>query len=88
MTRDRAGVLLFVSVFERHVEIIADDAAAAAVPAAVWEEAIAAFVQALRADGPPAGLLAAIAVLDDALAKHLPGDAADQDELPNRLIIL
>ncbi len=88
MTRDRAGVLLFVSVFEHHVEIIADEAAAAAVPEAVWREAVDAFVQALRANGPEAGFHAAIAILEEALAEHLPGDANDKDELPNRLIIL
>lgn len=88
MTRDRAGVLLFVSVFEHHVEIIADDAAAAAVPQATWDEAIAAFTAALKRETPAAGFLAAIAVLDAALAEHLPGDGRDPDELPNRLIVL
>jgi putative membrane protein len=56
MTRERAGILLFVSIFEHHVEIIADDNAAA-VPDAVWAEAVTAFVAALKADGPTAGFL-------------------------------
>lgn len=88
MTGERAGVLLFVSVFEHHVEIIADEAAAAAVPAAVWQAAVDAFVAQVKAGDAAAGFLAAIDLLDDALATHLPGNAADADELPNRLIIL
>jgi putative membrane protein len=88
MTRERAGVLLFVSVFEHHVEIIADDNAAAAVPDAVWAEAVATFIAALKADGPTAGFIAAISQLEATLAERLPGDSADTDELPNRLIIL
>jgi len=88
MTRDRAGVLLFVSAFEHHVEIIADENAAKTVPAEVWQSAVDAFVREVKAGDATAGFLAAIDILDDALAAHLPGDAADQDELPNRLIIL
>jgi len=88
MTRDRAGVLLFVSVFEHHVEIIADEAAAAAVPAAVWQDAVDALVAQVKAGDAPAGFLAAIEVLDKALTEYLPGDGSDQNELPNRLIIL
>lgn len=88
MTRDRAGVLLFVSAFEHHVEIIADETAAAAVPDAVWAAAVARFVASLKQDGPAAGFLAAIAQLDEELAARLPGDARDENELPNHLIIL
>jgi len=88
MTRDRAGVLLFVSVFEHHVEIIADEAAAAAVPEATWQAAVDAFVARVKAGDAAGGFLAAVDVLDDALRTHLPGDAADRDELPNRLIVL
>ena len=88
MTRDRAGVLLFVSAFEHHVEIIADEAAAAAVPDAVWAEAVDRFVADLKQHGPAAGFLAAIALLEEELAARLPGDGRDENELPNRLIIL
>lgn len=88
MTRDRAGVLLFVSVFERHVEIVADDAAAAAVPPEDWQAAVDAFLDRVRAGAPADGFLAAVARLDATLAAHLPGDADDRNELPNRLVIL
>jgi len=87
-TRDRAGVLLFVSAFEHHVEIVADEAAAAAVPDAEWDRAIAAFVGPVRAGRTADGFLAAIDVIDGALARAFPAPPGDRDELPNALVLL
>ena len=88
MTRDRAGVLLFVSAFEHHVEIIADDNAAKAVTDEQWAYAIDAFVATLHASGPADAMSAAVAILDKTLSEALPGGASDANELPNRLIVL
>lgn len=88
MTRERAGVLLFVSTFERHVEIIADDNAASAVSDAQWQFAINAFVETLHSSGPADALSNAVAILDKTLSEALPGSANDDNELPNRLIVL
>lgn len=88
MTRDRAGVLLFISAFEHHVEIIADDNAAKAVTDEQWNHAVEAFVATLHASGPADAMSAAIAILDKTLSEALPGGGADANELPNRLIIL
>jgi len=88
MTRDRAGVLLFVSAFERHVEIIADDNVAKAVSDAEWQAAVDVFVSTLKADGPADAMLSAVAALETTLAEKLPGGASDENELSNRLIVL
>lgn len=88
MTDERTGVLLFVSAFEHHVEIVADDAAAAAVPEAEWARAITAFVAPVRAGRTAEGFLAAIDVIDGTLARSLPAAPGDRDELPNALVLL
>lgn len=88
MTRERAGVLLFISAFEHHVEIIADENAAKAVTDAQWNHAVEAFVATLQASGPAEAMAAAVAILDKTLSEALPGGASDTNELPNRLIIL
>jgi uncharacterized membrane protein len=87
MTRERAGVLLFISAFEHHVEIIADENAAKAVTDAQWNKAVEAFVATLQASGPAEAMAAAVAILDKTLSEALPG-GGDTNELPNRLIIL
>ena len=86
MTRERTGVLIFVSVAEHYVEIIADQGIDARVPPGTWDQAVADFVARVRAGRIAEGFLAAIAVVGERLAEHFPRAADDVDELPNRLI--
>jgi putative membrane protein len=86
LTRERIGVLIFVSIAEHHVEIIADRGIAAVVPDETWGEAVAGFIERVRAGRVADGFLAMIAVIGDRLAEHFPSTAEDRDELPNRLV--
>jgi putative membrane protein len=86
LTRARTGVLIFVSIAEHHVEIIADEGIDGVVPPGTWDKAVADFVERVRAGRIAEGFLAAIAMVGDQLAEHFPRPAGDVDELPNRLI--
>jgi len=86
LTRERTGVLIFVSVAEHYVEIIADQGIDARVPPGTWDQAVAEFVERVRAGRIAEGFLAAIAVVGERLAEHFPRASDDVDELPNRLI--
>ena len=86
LTRARTGVLIFVSVAEHHVEIIADAGINALVPPGTWDRAVAEFVERVRRGRIAEGFLAAIGQVGDRLAEHFPRPADDTDELPNRLI--
>jgi len=86
LTRARTGVLIFVSVAEHYVEIIADQGIDAVVLPGTWDKAVADFVERLRAGKIAEGFLAAIAQVGDQLAEHFPRPAGDVDELPNRLV--
>jgi putative membrane protein len=88
LTRARTGVLLFVSVAEHYVEIIADEGIDAAVPPGTWDKAVADFVERVRAGRIAEGFLAAVEVVGTRLAEHFPRPPDDRDELPNRLIEL
>jgi putative membrane protein len=85
-TRDRTGVMIFVSVAEHYVEIIADHGIDSVVPPGTWNKAVADFVERVQAGKTAEGFLAAIAVVGDQLAEHFPRPAEDVDELPNLLI--
>jgi putative membrane protein len=85
-TRERTGVLIFVAVAEHHVEIIADRGIDAMVPPGTWDEAVAKFIERVRAGQVADGFLATIALVGERLAEHFPGTADDPDVLPNRLI--
>jgi putative membrane protein len=86
LTRARTGVLIFVSVAEHYVEIIADEGINALVPAGTWDEAVADFVERVRAGRVGEGFLAAVEVVGARLAEHFPRAPDDPDELPNHLI--
>lgn len=85
-THERTGVLIFVAVAEHHVEIIADHGIDAVVPPGTWDEAVARFIEQVRAGKVADGFIATIALVGERLAEHFPGAADDPDQLPNRLI--
>jgi len=88
-TRERTGVLIFVSVRERMAEIIADEGVASKVEPRVWDEAMAALVAGIRRGEPDAGFVAAIRMCAAVLAEHFPpGDRDNPNELPDSLVEL
>ena len=86
LTRERTGVLIFVAVAERYVEILADQGIDARVPPGTWDKAVADFVERVRAGQIAEGFLAAIHAVAARLAEHFPPAVDDRDELSNRLI--
>jgi putative membrane protein len=86
LTRGRTGVLIFVSVAEHYVEIIADEGINSHIPEGTWDSVVADFVSDVRADRITDGFLVAIKAVGDQLAEHFPRSDEVVDELPNRLI--
>ena len=87
-TEQNNGVLLYVLLADRDVEIVADRGIAHRVPQADWDrlcEEMRAHYRAGRfADGSVAGVMGVGALL----AKHFPGGRGDADELPNQPVLL
>ena len=87
-TRQRNGVLLFVSVAERCVEIIADEGVNGVVAPGAWDKVVAEFVPRVQADQIAEGFIAAIGACGEILAQHFPIAPNDKEELPNHLIVI
>jgi putative membrane protein len=87
-TKDRSGILIFVSLAERYARIIADDGIAARVPQAQWQGAVDALVAHMRDGRIADGVVAAIDICAGELAAHFPRAEAAQDELPNRIYLI
>ncbi|MEZ5775964.1 MAG: hypothetical protein R3D33_15050 [Hyphomicrobiaceae bacterium] len=87
-TKGRTGVLIYVSRAEQYAEIIADQEISAAVAEARWTEIVALLTDEIRAGRPVEGFLKAIAAAGDLLAAHFPPGSADDNELPDHLIVL
>ncbi len=87
-TAERTGLLLFASLAERHVEIIADEGIHARAGGESWQAVIAAFRAAVGSGKLVDGLIVAIGACGDLLAAHAPRAATDRDELPDRPVEL
>jgi putative membrane protein len=88
LTEARTGVLIFASAAERYAEIIADTGIHAKVGNAVWEQAMAALVAAIKSDRAGDGFIAAVEQCGAVLAQHFPPGAINRDELPNKLVVM
>jgi putative membrane protein len=83
-TRDRTGVLVFLSLFERRVEVVADRGIPVARLGQRYRDATAALDRAARR-GPEA-FLAALGALGELLAESVPRRADDVNELPDEVV--
>lgn len=87
-TRERTGVLLYVSVAERHVELLADAGIHARVPAGTWNTIVDEFTAQVKAGHIGDGFVAAVTTIGGHLAAHFPRASDDRNELPDHLIEL
>ncbi|MEZ0223382.1 MAG: TPM domain-containing protein [Alphaproteobacteria bacterium] len=87
-TAHRSGVLLFVSVAERHAQIIADVGINGKVRDGVWKGIIDALTADIRNEKVHEGFLTAISSCTGILASHFPEKRKAKNELDNRLVEL
>lgn len=87
-TRNRTGVMLFVSVAEHYVEIITDRGISIHVSDDTWQGIIAQFAEQVRKGRVADGFIDAIKATADLLSGVLPWQEDDSNELPNRLVVL
>jgi putative membrane protein len=86
-TKNRCGILIFVSLAEHYARIIADEGIAQKVPNAEWQTAVDALVAHMRGGDIAAGFSAAIERCSAVLAAHAPPDGSP-NELPDRLYVI
>jgi putative membrane protein len=84
-TRERTGILVYVSLLERAVEVVADQGVLDAVPPGEWESAVASIRAAVAAGGDGEAVAARLGALGEALADALPAGPGDVNELPDEV---
>ena len=87
-TKDRSGILIFVSLAERYARIVADDGIAARVPQPEWQAAIDALLSHMKNGRIADGFISAIDACGDVLATHFPAGGKNPDELPDRIYLI
>jgi len=87
-TEDNSGVLIYVQLVDRRVEILADRGIAARVPQADWDAVCRRMEQAFARGDFEAGTLTAIEEIGSRLARHFPSEGGGNNELPDRPVVL
>ena len=85
-TRDRSGVLIFLSELERRVEILADRGIHERVGSQAWAVMVDGLVTEIRAGKASSGLSAILRRIGDTLAAHFPPRPDDTNELPDAVV--
>lgn len=82
------GVLIYVLMADRDVEIVADRGAAARIPAADWEAACRLMEEHFRAGRFQEGSVAGVAAVGALLERHFPAQEIDRNEQPDQPLLL
>ena len=85
LTKERTGVLIFVSLAERYAEVVADAGINARVPQERWNTAVERLTSHAAAGKLGEGFVEAVRLVGAELAAHFPPDAANPDEIDNHL---
>jgi len=83
-TRDRTGILIYVSLLERRVEVLADRGIHQRVPDGTWDVVVERVLQGIRENRADEGLIDGIRLCGEILAGTFPPRPDDANELPDR----
>ena len=86
MTRDRTGVMIFVSLLERRVEVLADCGINAKVGKNYWNEIVDALVSNIAQNKIIEGMVSAIGSCGQKLTAAFPIKSDDSNEILDELI--
>ncbi len=87
-TKTRQGVMFFVSVKERFVKIIADEAISKKIDDSFWEDIVKNFILHVKKDEFALGYVEAINACGDVLIEKFPIRDDDENELSDEVIEL
>ena len=87
-TEANNGVLIYVQLADRNVEIVADRGIAARVSAAEWEAVCKLMEEHFRAGRFQAGSIAGVEAVGNLLARHFPAPGHVHNQLPDRPTLL
>ena len=86
LSHDVPHILIYASLEDRQVELVAHQAIHAAVGEGPWNEAVAAVIEGMKRRKPGDGFVRAITICGEALARHFPPDGAPKNLLPNNIL--
>jgi len=87
-TEENSGVLIYVQLVERDIEIVADRGIASRVSQPEWDAICHRMEEGFKAQRYEESALGAIAAVSEILDRHFPAQGRNPDELPDTPVIL
>ncbi|MBN2460152.1 MAG: TPM domain-containing protein [Candidatus Cloacimonetes bacterium] len=87
-TRDRTGILIFISLLEKKVELVADSGIDARIEPGQWQQVVDNVIAGIKGDNFAGSLIEAVNACGNILQRHFPIRSDDSNELKNDLTIL
>lgn len=87
-TRDKTGILIYISILERRVEIIADEGIYKKVGKDFWQKEVENIIQGIRKGNLQEALIKEILNMGKKLREHFPQMDKNPNEISNRPKIL
>ncbi|NQT64715.1 MAG: TPM domain-containing protein [FCB group bacterium] len=87
-TKDRTGILIFISILERRVELLADSGINAKIPQEKWQSIVDNIIKGIKQKDIASHLTESINECGDLLVEHFPIQADDKNELTDAIDIL
>ncbi|MBB5052462.1 putative membrane protein [Afipia massiliensis] len=87
-TENSNGVLIYLLLADRDVEIVADRGINEKVQQAEWEAICRLMETEFRAGNFEGGVLTGVAAVTKLLAKHFPASGAPRNELPDKPVVM
>lgn len=85
-TRDETGILLFISVFEHRVWVLADRGINEKVKKGQWDEIVSMIIDGIKNNNQADAISKAIDEMGGILKEHFPVKADDTNELKNLIV--
>ena len=85
-TKEKTGVLIFISIFERKVWILADSGINEKVGHSRWKEVVEIIIEGIKKKRQGDSIVKAITIVGNILTEHFPIRPDDIDELDNLIV--
>ena len=86
-THSATGILIFMSLLERQVVVLADRSISEKMPEDTWDEVVKDIISGIKSKTVTSGLITGLKRCGEILAEHFPIEPNDKNELPNHLVI-
>lgn len=87
-TKDRTGILIFISYLEQRVELVADKGISDKIPQERWNKVVETIIEGIKLKDMKGGLIRAIKECGFILEEHFPVKYDDINELDNDMTFL